>query len=176
MLIYLQMLETPDEQDRFEQFYYLYRDVMFLAADRLLHNVDDAEDAVHQAFISLIGIFGRITDIAAAETRALAVMIAQRRAVDIIRERDRLTELDEDALPATDLCMPGDSPLAAAISRLSPRYREALFLRYVFGYSTREFAPLLGVSSDSARKLLWRAKQRLKELLDEGGKGPAAQQ
>lgn len=174
MLIYLQMLETPDEQDRFEQFYYLHRDVMFLAADRLLHNVDDAEDAVHQAFVSLIGIFGKIADIDSADTRALAVMIAQRRAVDILREKKRLTELDEDALPAADLRMPGDSPLADAISRLLPRYREALFLRYVFGYSTKESAALFGISADSARKLLWRAKQQLKELLDDGGKDPEA--
>ena len=53
MLIYLQMLETPEEKSLFEQIYLEYRGLMYHVAYEILHNEQDAEDAVHQAFIKI---------------------------------------------------------------------------------------------------------------------------
>ena len=50
---YLQMLDTPEEKIRFEQIYTKYRSPMFRTADRILHNAQDAEDAVHNAFLQI---------------------------------------------------------------------------------------------------------------------------
>lgn len=47
MLIYLQMLETPEEKSLFEQIYLEYCGLMFHVAYEILHNEQDAEDAVH---------------------------------------------------------------------------------------------------------------------------------
>ena len=49
MLLYLQMLETPEEKSLFEQIYLEYRGLMYHVAYEILHNDQDAEDAVHQA-------------------------------------------------------------------------------------------------------------------------------
>ena len=49
MLIYMMMLETPEEKSLFEQIYLEYRGLMFHVAYEILHNEQDAEDAVHQA-------------------------------------------------------------------------------------------------------------------------------
>lgn len=46
MLIYLQMLETPEEKSLFEQIYLEYCGLMFHVAYEILHNEQDAEDAV----------------------------------------------------------------------------------------------------------------------------------
>lgn len=51
MLLYLQMLETPEEKSLFEQIYLEYRGLMYHVAYEILHNDQDAEDAVHQAFV-----------------------------------------------------------------------------------------------------------------------------
>ena len=53
MLIYLQMLETPEEKSLFEQIYLEYCGLMFHVAYEILHNEQDAEDAVHQAFVKI---------------------------------------------------------------------------------------------------------------------------
>ena len=46
ILIYLEMLETPEEKLKFEQLYFLYRDKMYAVAFKILHNENDAEDIV----------------------------------------------------------------------------------------------------------------------------------
>ena len=53
MLIYLQMIETPEEKSKFEQIYLQYKGLMFQVAFQILHNEQDAEDAVHQAFVKI---------------------------------------------------------------------------------------------------------------------------
>lgn len=53
-MLYLQMLPSPSEKDKFEQIYTLYRGLMFYVARRILPGEADAEDAVHQAFVSII--------------------------------------------------------------------------------------------------------------------------
>lgn len=54
MLIYLQMIESEADKSKFERLYLRYRGLMFSVAMRLLSNEQDAEDAVHQAFLSII--------------------------------------------------------------------------------------------------------------------------
>ena len=53
-MLYLQMLPSPSEKDKFEQIYTLYRGLMIYIAQRILPGEADAEDAVHQAFVSII--------------------------------------------------------------------------------------------------------------------------
>ena len=53
MLIYLQMIETPEEKSVFEQIYLEYRGLMYHVAYEILHNEQEAEDAVHQAFAKI---------------------------------------------------------------------------------------------------------------------------
>lgn len=53
MLIYLQLIETPEDRSRFEQLYIAYRDLMFYIARKILGNNQDAEDAVHDAFVTV---------------------------------------------------------------------------------------------------------------------------
>ena len=50
LVYYLQMLDTPEEKVRFEQIYLKYRGLMYHVAEDILHNRQDAEDAVHNAF------------------------------------------------------------------------------------------------------------------------------
>ena len=53
MLIYLQMIETPEDRSKFETLYEEYRDVMYAVAKKILRNNMDAEDALHQAFVNI---------------------------------------------------------------------------------------------------------------------------
>ncbi|MBM6722656.1 hypothetical protein [Pseudoflavonifractor phocaeensis] len=49
MIVYLQMIDTPEDRSKFEQIYLEYRGLMFHVANEILHNEQDAEDTVHQA-------------------------------------------------------------------------------------------------------------------------------
>lgn len=53
MLIYLSMIESEADKSLFEQLYIRYKGLMYHIAYRILQNREDAEDAVHQAFVSI---------------------------------------------------------------------------------------------------------------------------
>jgi len=58
------------------------------------------------------------------------------------------------------------------LGRLSPEQREALVLFHVHGMSVHEVCEVLGKKNNAVRVLLHRARQRLKELMQDDGLGP----
>lgn len=169
MLIYLQMLETPEDKDKFEQLYLKYKNQMYFVAQQILKDPHDAEDAVHQAFLSLLRNFEKISDIDCPQTRSYVVITAENKALDIIRGRRRIAgELDEQ-LAGIEIPLPGDHGLHDALARLPARYREVLLLRFDCGYSTKELAEILDMTRANVQKLLWRAKEELAEQLEKEG-------
>lgn len=166
MLIYLQMLESEADKLKFEQLYHRYRGLMFHVAMQILGNESDAEDAVHEAFLSILKHFDSVSEPKSPKTRAFVVIITERKAIDIVRKRKPVLELDERTTGIT-IEMPGDTGLEAALARLPARRRELLLLRYYIGYSTKEAAALLSMTDAAAQKELWRAKQDLQAALGE---------
>ena len=53
MLIYLEMIEEPEHRSKFEDIYHKYRYLLYDIAYKKLHNHEDAEDAVHHAFVKI---------------------------------------------------------------------------------------------------------------------------
>lgn len=53
MLIYFQMIDTPEDRSKFEQIYLEYRGLMFHVAYKILHHTQDSEDIVHQTFLKV---------------------------------------------------------------------------------------------------------------------------
>lgn len=53
MLIYLSMIEDAEDQNKFEQVYLRYKNLMFYVAHRILNDAQEAEDAVHDAFVRI---------------------------------------------------------------------------------------------------------------------------
>lgn len=90
-MLYLQMLSSPSEKDKFEQIYTLYRGLMFYVARRILPGEADAEDAVHQAFVSIIENLKKISEIRCPKTLSYVVIITEHKAIDILRSRSRLS-------------------------------------------------------------------------------------
>jgi RNA polymerase sigma-70 factor (ECF subfamily) len=60
----------------------------------------------------------------------------------------------------------------AALSRLDPRDREVLVLRYLEGLSTEEIAAVLGIRAGAVKMRHLRALERLRGLLDIEQEGP----
>ena len=53
MFIYLQMIESAEDQSKFEDIYTAYCKLMFCVALKYLKHEQDAEDAVHHAFVKI---------------------------------------------------------------------------------------------------------------------------
>lgn len=172
MLIYLQMIDGVADKNKFEYLYIQYRQLLFCVANKILHNEYDAEDAVHQAFLSVARNIHKISDSECPQTKTYLVTIAEHCAIDIYRKRARIqkntVELNEDFI-GLEFEAPHTSSLADAIAKLPARYRHIILLKYDCGYSNQEISEILNLSYEGVHSLNQRAKQRLKELLEEEG-------
>jgi len=170
VLLYLQMLETPEEKSLFEQIYLEYRGLMYHVAYEILHNDQDAEDAVHQAFVKIVENIKKNDDPVCPKTHGYVITIVEHQAIDQYRKRQKYqtVELIEE-IQGTNAHYEGDNDLTKCILQLPARYREMILLRYHYGYTVREIAKMLELSLSATIKLDQRAKTKLKKLCEEAG-------
>ena len=173
MIVYLAMIEAPEEKRKFEALYERYRDLMFYTADQILGDTKDSEDVVHEAFLKIIDHLEKIGDPLCPQTRALIVTITENKAIDLYRRRKRrsMVPFDEAYLGVPDISVieqvEDGAGIAGAIARLPGHYREVLLLKYAHGYSTEEVAELLSLSPENVKKLIQRARKKLEGYLEE---------
>lgn len=158
--------EGEIDQAKFEELYLRYRGMMFYVAMGVLHDGPDAEDAVHQAFLSILENFEKLPEVESPKTQAYVVTVTERKAIDILRAEKAYVETELDQL-GREVPPPGESALEDAIARLPARYRQVMLLRHQQGYDTKELARMLDMKQESVEKLLWRAKTRLKQIMEE---------
>ena len=166
MLLYTQTIGDTQQRRLFEDVYTAYRGRMLTLARRKLHSPEDAEDAVHQAFLALAEHFDRLAALPRTELEAYLTVVVERKCIDLLRQQSRSSGTPFDETIPLVMPAPCGDALADAMGRLPPHYREALLLRHACGYSTRETAVLLELSFAAAQKLLYRARETLRAELE----------
>ena len=170
MFVYFMAIETPESQTKFEQIYRTYKGLMFYVANQILHNDDDAEDAVHLAFIKIAENIEKILEPVCPKTKSFVVTIVENKAIDIYRKKHRkeIVEFNEETVGLTAEYT-GSNRLTQCILKLPANYREVIVLKYYQGYSIKEIASMLDISIANATKLDQRAKKKLEVLCKEEG-------
>ena len=161
-----QRSKTTAEQEKIITLYEKYKKLMYQVSFKILKNEFDAEDTVQQAFVSIIEHFDMVGDLDSPRTKALLLIITERKALDLLRAKKTIVNIDEVEI-GIDIPLPGDNGLSDALARIPARYRELLLLHFDNGYTTTEIAKLLHMSTGAVQKTIWRAKQALKEKLSE---------
>ena len=151
-----------------------YSPLLFRVAHSVLRSRPDAEDVVQDAFVRVIE--HRRSLLAIRDMRVWLIRIAWNLALDR-RRRIRPEQMDEgfaQSLVAANT--PADQTLDDAqrmsavlreIERLPRAERHALLLSAVEGLETAEMADVLGRSESAVRALLFRARARLRQRLEE---------
>ena len=166
MLIYLAGIETEAGKSKFVQVYEAYQGLMFHTAFRLLGKPQDAEDAVHEAFLYLAKNISKISEPVSQKTKAYVVLIVESRAIDQLRRRQRRPTVPLEDWQGIETQPRGESPLADCMLRLPAVERQLLWLKYYQGYELKEIGPMLGLSYDAVTRLHRRAKEQLRELYE----------
>ncbi len=162
---------------RFEKLYRLYCSDMYRAAYSILHNHQDTEDAVQEAFVRIERNLDKISDIDSPRTRAFSVIVARNISINMARRLNReiTSELTEDIAAPSDsaeelvLSKLGEEQLCSALRQLPDKYYDILFLTACESYSLKEAAQLLGISYDNAKSRALRARKQLRKILKEQG-------
>jgi len=155
-----QAIWTTEDEDRrrFVEEIYQAEAVSLVRLARLF--TDDrsgAEDIVQEAFIRLFHAADRIADASrsVAYLRSIVLNLARdhnRRGLMSLRHQDamidsRHPERPDERVTRTE----SQTEVLEALSRLSPRQRDCLVLRYYLELSEREIAGTLGISPNSVK-------------------------
>ena len=168
MLIYLQMIDSPQDRTKFEAVYHLYKNRMYHTAYSILRNEQDAEDAVHHAFVKIVENIEKISEPECPKTAGYVVTIVENTAINIYRRKQRHPMLPlDDAVAGVSVEYTGINELARCMAKLPALQRQVLLLKYHHGYTSRQIAGMLGLSVANATKIKQRAKQKLEILCKE---------
>ena len=97
MLIYLMALDTEEERIKFVKLYEEYRNRMHYSASILLKSQIEAEDMVHETFLTLIDYLDRIDENDSVGTWNYIVTILKNKCYNFLKRNKRieLTENEE---------------------------------------------------------------------------------
>jgi RNA polymerase sigma factor (sigma-70 family) len=124
----------------------------------------EADDCFQETWIAALRAYPRIKR--AENLRAWLLRIAQRKAIDSHRARSRRAR-PSDSLPETavapEQAADGEPELWAAVRKLPPKQRAAVFCRSVLGMPYGELAGVLDCSQDAARRNVHQGLKTLRE-------------
>ena len=167
-MLYLMMLESPEDKSKFEELYYSYRNLMYYIARDILHDDGLAEDAVQEAFYRLVKNFSKIGEVNCNKTKKYIVLIIRSTAIDIYRKQTgKEAVLSEEWQTADESCAEESvqDRVLQAIHELKPAYADILLMKYVQGLDNHEIAVLLKKREGAVRVSLSRAKKELEKKL-----------
>jgi RNA polymerase sigma-70 factor, ECF subfamily len=170
------------DQQAVETLFRRYQRPLFQTALRVLGNTEDAEDALQDGLLSAYRNLKRFEGRSQFSTWLTRIVInaaLMRRRSAKARPALSLDEPPrEEELPAAErFADSGPTPeqvfanteiremLSENLDLLSPLLRTAFVLREVQGYSTGEAAKKLGVTENTLKARLWRARHQLAERL-----------
>ena len=120
MLIYLMMIDSPEDQSKFEKVYLTYKGLMYHTAYKVLNNEEDAEDAVHNAFVKIAENISKIGEPVCPKTQVYVVTIVENKAIDLyrsIRRRQKVQYTDDVAgIAVNEKTAPTEADLATSVT------------------------------------------------------------
>ncbi len=147
----------------------LFRFAMWICGDEAL-----AKDLVQETYVRAWKALDKLNDTAAAKAWLITIL-RREYARTFERKVPRFTDVDE-VMVADERQLEPDQRveiglLRRHIQQLAPRYREPLLLQVVMGFSCDEIATELGISRSAVMTQLFRAREQLKDKLQDGGEG-----
>lgn len=174
IFLYLSVLDTDDERSKFEKLYDEHKNTLFNVAYKILNDVQLAEDAVHEAFISLAKNMDKIIDRNCIQIRNYLIIIVKNAALRIYNKRkkevcvedlsDVMLDLNSVEINVDNKCI--QEKLFEMIKDLDYKYADVLILKYFYDMSNKEIAAALGISLENVKIRLIRGKNMLKKNME----------
>ena len=170
MLLFLATIEDENFRSLMERICEEYLEDMVRAANSILHNEQDAQDAVQSAFVRLLDHGDLLQKLTNTQIKWYVVKSAFNAAKDKWRDRKRLgeTSLSEDiAMPDLMEHYEIKDQVERMILKLSKKEQEFLVLRHVYELKYAEIGEMMNCSEEAARKTVKRAEAKLKKMYKE---------
>lgn len=178
LLIYTALIDDESDKILFEDIFYNHQKQMFAIAKGILHNREDAEDAVQNALLNIVRHMGDVPRNNTKLRDAYVYATARNAALSILRKKSREIEtVSMEELPLSSGGDPVESilhwddyeTLLKIISQLPLIQREIILMRYVQGKEVKEVAAALSHTPNYIRVQTFRAKGLLLQICRKEG-------
>ena len=182
MLMYLSILDTQDEKEKFTEVYEQYQHFCWYVAFQLLGDDHLAEDAVQETFLALTRHLDKIEAVESPRTRKFLMTIVKSKAIDILRKQKNELSMEEleCELPASEpdalsqyITRENYNALISCVLELEESYRVIFEYKYVHGLSDQKIGEILEISSKNVNVRYYRARKKLQGMLEKEVAGSA---
>ena len=181
ILAYIQSIEDDNKRRIVEDIYDLYYKHMTACALDILRNYHDSQDAVQDAFYNITATYELFADGAAPATAALVHIYVRNAAINIYNKNKRHSKVvmlcdnieevakdivDEDA-DVQRIVIDNETTeiVSEAVDKLDTMYRDLIIMKYFYHMRNVDIAQVLNIDSNKVNGRIFRAKQKLKEIL-----------
>ena len=164
----LAVLETEEQRNALSALYNENEERYLKAALSKLHNLQDAEDAVQEAFLQIASNPELFFKVEPKQRAYYAYIIVRNVAVDLFKSKNKVVfdEYNED-LPCDDyIAKTSRNELMQFIQNLPELQRDVLALRCLQGLSIAETAERLNISQAAVKKRLHCARKAIFEFVN----------
>ena len=172
------MLDNERDRITLAEIYENYKNDMLRFALSITGNKEMAEDAVHDAFLSIIRYKNKIFALSNHEKRAMVIVITKCRSIDLLRKKKRITDesiedmeysLETNDIPVEKQVILNDeyNTIKKLIASLDEASRVVLEMKYVLGMSYKEIGDELGITAKHVDTKIMRAKEKVRKLVGE---------
>lgn len=161
------------DESSFAALYDYYADKLYSYGLHLGFNAETCKDAIQDVFIKIHSVSAKLPEI--KNPTAFLFKSFKNRLIDIVRLSKRDVELNgtEDSfilnITVLDHIIDKErserlkQKVELILNQLSATQREAVYMRYISGMEYKEISEILNIKPDSARKLMHRAMEKLRE-------------
>lgn len=143
-----------------------YTDTVYRAALSYCKNKTDAEDAVQNAFVKLLRTDTQFSD--EEHVRKWLIRVTVNECKNVWKSFWHRNIISFDELEKEpEYTEPDKQEILSEIMKLPAKYSIVIHLYYYEGYSVKEIAQILSISESNVQIRLMRARNKLKEMLEE---------
>ena len=182
LMIYMSMLDNEHEQQQLTSYYNEFSPYCIHLATLVLGNETWAEDAVHEAFLSVMYHKEKYFALDRRDFRKKLVIIVKNKCIDILRKNKKISS---ESFEEIEFSISSDDPpidiqvinkeefqrMSNYLMQIDEISRLVLILKYAEGLSYKEIGAELGMTPKHVDTRIYRAKEKLRKLIGkEGGK------
>ena len=171
----IMMIENDSDRDFISGLFLKNERSMYLMAMKIVKEHNTACDMVSEACLKMIDKVGYLREIVSSKQTAYILAIVKNTSLSYLRRRRNENKWQvsdpaaaQDDVDAALICEAETEIIRQALSRLKPRYRELLEMKYFAGMSDEEIGRELDLSKGSVRYHLANARRALRNEICKG--------
>lgn len=167
--VYLTMLDTPEQESKFEHIYSAYANYLYNTAFSVTHDSALAEDAVQDTFLQIIREIDLLRSENEKQLKSYLYLLARNRAVDLMRKRGKdiphiqlldeaSSEVSEGNVEELAISRLQLDKAIRTLNKMPDIYQRALYLS-VCGYTIREISEITQSTESAVKSRIHRARR-----------------